>query len=284
MKPIPCEDRADPATGASAAAARSLLFVPGDRPERFVKALASGAHAVIVDLEDAVAPASKSAARDQLADRLAPASGVVLRINGRDTPWFDDDLRAALHPAVVAVMCPKTASADDIAAVRSHAANKPVLALIETAAGMAGVGAIAAAAGVARLVFGSIDFQLDLDIEDDDEALRPFRAQLVLASRVAGLPAPVDGVTTVIADAAALAQDARRARSFGFGGKLCIHPAQVAAVNAAFAPSPEQLDWARRVVAATQASEGGAVAVDGRMVDVPVFARACRLLAGAPLP
>jgi len=260
---------------------RSLLFVPADRPERFAKAAASGAEAVVVDLEDAVAPGSKSAARDGLADRLSAPAAIVLRINGRDTPWFDDDLRAAAHPAVAAVMCPKASNADVIAAVRSRCADKPVLALIETAAGMAALGTIAASPGVARLVFGSIDFQLDMDIEDDDDALRPFRAQLVLASRVARLPAPVDGVTTAIGDANALARDARRARMSGFGGKLCIHPAQVAAVNAAFAPSAEQLEWARRVVAATQASQGAAVAVDGRMVDAPVFARACRLLAAA---
>ena len=170
---------------------RSCLFVPADRPERFAKAIASGADSVIVDLEDAVGPASKGAARDGLAAHLAARAGVVLRINGRDTPWFDDDARAAAHPVFVAVMCPKTRSADDIAAVRVRCGDKPVLALIETASGMAGIGGIAAAPGVARLVFGSIDFQLDTDIEDDDDALRPFRAQLVLASRVAGLPAPV---------------------------------------------------------------------------------------------
>lgn len=258
---------------------RSLLFVPGDRPERFAKALASGADAVIVDLEDAVAPASKVAARDALTGHLVGHSGVVLRINGRDTPWFDDDARAGAHPAIVGVMCPKTSGADDIAALRSRCGDKPVLALVETALGLAGVGGIAAAPGVARLVFGSIDFQLDMDIEDDDDVLRPFRAQIVLASRVAGLPAPVDGVTAAIADADALGRDSRRARASGFGGKLCIHPAQVATVNAAFTPSAEQLAWARRVVAASRASQGGAVAVDGRMVDAPVFARACRLLA-----
>jgi citrate lyase subunit beta/citryl-CoA lyase len=263
---------------------RSFLFVPGDRPDRFAKAIASGADAVIVDLEDAVAPASKVAARDGLAGHLATQAGVVLRINGRDTPWFDDDARAAAHPAIVAVMCPKTGSADDIAALRSRCGDKPVLALVETASGMAGIHAIAAAPGVARLVFGSIDFQLDLDIEDDDEALRPFRAQLVLAARVAGLPAPVDGVTADIADANALARDSRRARASGFGGKLCIHPTQVAAVNAAFTPSAEQLAWARRVVAASQASQGAAVAVDGKMVDAPVFSRACRLLAAGEQP
>ncbi|MFL6695969.1 MAG: aldolase/citrate lyase family protein, partial [Vitreoscilla sp.] len=102
------------------ASTRSFLFVPADRPERFAKAMASGADAVIVDLEDAVAPAAKQAARDALADRLGADTSVVLRINGRDTPWFDDDLRAAAHPGVAAVMCPKTGSADDIAAVRSR--------------------------------------------------------------------------------------------------------------------------------------------------------------------
>ena len=262
---------------------RSYLFVPADRSDRFAKAIASGADAVIVDLEDAVAPASKVAARDGLTGHLAAQAGVVLRINGRDTPWFDDDARAAAHSAIVGVMCPKTGSADDIAALRSRCGDKPVLALVETASGMAAIGAIAAAPGVARLAFGSIDFQLDTDIEDDG-ALRPFRAQLVLASRVAGLPAPVDGVTAAIDDQAALAGDARRARASGFGGKLCIHPAQVPAVNAAFTPSPEQLAWARRVVAASQASQGAAVAVDGRMVDAPVFARACRLLAAGWQP
>jgi citrate lyase subunit beta/citryl-CoA lyase len=123
-----------------------------------------------------------------------------------------------------------------------------------------------------------------MDIEDDDDALQPFRAQLVLASRVAGLSAPVDGVTTATDDAATLARDSRRARASGFGGKLCIHPRQVAAVNAAFTPSPEQLAWARRVVAAAQASAGAAVAVDGKMVDAPVFARASRLLAAVRQP
>jgi citrate lyase subunit beta / citryl-CoA lyase len=258
---------------------RSYLFVPADRPERVAKAMASGADAVIVDLEDAVAPDAKRAARDGLMAVLAASRPVVLRVNGRDTPWFDDDARFAAHPAVAAVMCPKTAQADDVAALRSECGDKPVLALIETARGMAAASVVAATPGVARLVFGSIDFQLDLDIEDDDGALRSFRSQLVLASRVAGLPSPVDGVTVAIDDAGQVDADARRARAFGFGAKLCIHPKQVAAVNAAFSPSPDQLAWARRVVAASHAAGGAAVAVDGRMVDAPVLARALRLLA-----
>jgi citrate lyase subunit beta/citryl-CoA lyase len=258
---------------------RSYLFVPGDRAERIAKARASGADAVIVDLEDAVAPASKAAARDAVAAALDAAAPVVLRVNGADTAWFADDARLAAHPGVSAVMLPKAAAAEPVAALRSASGGKPVLALVESAAGMANVAGLAATAGVARLVFGSIDFQLDLDIADDDLALLAFRSQLVLASRLADLPAPVDGVTTALDDAARVEAEARRARSLGFGAKLCIHPRQVATVNDAFSPSPAELEWARRVVDAASASAGAAVAVDGRMVDAPVLARAKRLLA-----
>ena len=258
---------------------RSYLFVPGDRTERIGKARASGADAVIVDLEDAVAPANKVAARDAVAGALDAAAPVVLRVNGADTAWFADDARLAVHPGVAAVMLPKAAAAEAVAALRSASGGKPVLALIESAAGMANVAALAATAGVARLVFGSIDFQLDLDIADDDQALLAFRSQLVLASRVANLPAPVDGVTPSFDDEARIEAEARRARSLGFGAKLCIHPKQVAIVNGAFSPSAAELAWAQRVVDAAAAADGAAVAVDGRMVDAPVLARARRLLA-----
>jgi len=258
---------------------RSYLFVPGDRPERIAKAHASGADAVIVDLEDAVAPANKIAARDAVAGALDAAAPVVLRINGSDTAWFDDDARLAAHPGVAAVMLPKAATAEPVAALRSASGGKPVLALVESAAGMANLAGLAAAEGVSRLVFGSIDFQLDLDIADDDLALLAFRSQLVLASRLANLPAPVDGVTTAIDEAVPLETEARRARSLGFGAKLCIHPKQVAIVNAAFSPSADELGWAQRVVDAAAAAGGAAVAVDGKMVDAPVLARARRLLA-----
>jgi len=258
---------------------RSYLFVPGDRPERIAKARAGGADAVIVDLEDAVAPGNKALARDAVAGALDAAAPVVLRVNGADTAWFGDDARLAAHPGVTAVMLPKAAAAEPVAALRAASGGKPVLALIESAAGMANLKALAATAGVARLVFGSIDFQLDLDIADDDLALLPFRMRIVLASRVANLPAPVDGVTTALDDAAQIEGQARRARSLGFGGKLCIHPRQVAIVNEAFSPSAADLAWAQRVVDAAAASGGAAVAVDGKMVDAPVLARARRLLA-----
>lgn len=258
---------------------RSYLFVPGDRPERFAKALAAGADAVIVDLEDAVGPAAKASARDAVAGWLdGPAAApVLLRINAAGTPWFDDDRRLCRHPRVHGVVVPKAEDADALAAVPA----KPVLPLIESAAGFDAVRTLARVRGVARLVFGSIDFQADLGIEGDDDALLFFRSQLVLASRLAGVEAPVDGVTTTIDDAEAVARDTARARRLGFGAKLCIHPRQVAAVNAGFQPTPQELDWARRVLAAAGAAGGAAVQVDGRMVDAPVLLRAQRLLARA---
>lgn len=263
---------------------RSYLFVPADRPERFEKARDSGADAVIVDLEDAVAPGRKRAARDAMTHALDVSAPVVVRINAAGTAWFDDDARACDHPGVAAIMLPKSEDAAAVAAVRHLSGGKPVLALVETALGMARVQPLAGTEGVARLVFGSIDFQLDLDIpEDDGESLLWFRSQLVLASRVAGLPAPVDGVTTTFDDAAVVAAAARRSRGLGFGAKLCIHPRQVAPVHAAFSPAAHELDWARRVVEAAAQAQGGAVAVDGKMVDAPVLARAQRLLAAGTM-
>lgn len=265
---------------------RSYLFVPADRPERFAKALAAGADAVIVDLEDAVAPAAKPAARDALANWLAQARGtgsdsaarLVVRINGADTEWFVDDLALAASPAFAAVMLPKAAEPGPVHEAHARTGH-PVLALVESAAGMAVARALAREPAVERLVFGTIDFQLDLDLEGDDEALLAFRSELVLASRLAGIAAPADGVETAIDDAEALAAASRRARCLGFGAKMCIHPRQVATVNAAFAPSAEALAWAQRVIDAAGAGDGAAVAVDGKMVDAPVLARARRLLA-----
>lgn len=263
---------------------RSYLFVPGDRLERCEKALASGADAVIVDLEDAVAPAKKDVAREALAAWLRPEHKVVVRINAAGTPWFDADLALAARPGVAALMLPKAESAQ--AVVRLVAAGaRSVLPLIETAAGFEGLRTIASAPGVVRLVFGSIDFQLDLgmahDGDDDADALLFFRSQLVLVSRLAGLVPPVDGVSVAIDDAARIEADTRRARRLGFGAKLCIHPRQIEPVHAGFAPSLDEIDWARRVVAANERSGGAAVAVDGRMVDAPVLRRAQRLLDAA---
>ena len=127
-------------------------------------------------------------------------------------------------------------------------------------------------------MFGTIDFQLELGIDGDGDELLAFRSQLVLASRLAGIQAPVDGPCTSWDDTDLVASDARRACKLGFGGKLCIHPKQVASVNAAFSPSEVEVTWARKVVEAAKRSGGAAVAVDGKMIDRPVILKAERLL------
>jgi citrate lyase subunit beta/citryl-CoA lyase len=259
--------------------ARSYLFVPADRPERFAKAQASGADAVIIDLEDAVAPNAKVAAREALANWLdAGNRPVVVRINGVDTEWFADDLALAARPGVSAVMLPKAERTADLASVRAAAPSASLLPLIETAVGIECVRQLAATAGVQRLVFGSIDLQLDLGISGDGDELLLYRSQLVLASRLARLAPPVDGVSTAIDDPTALQADAQRARRLGFGAKLCIHPRQAKPVNDAFSPTAEEIAWAHRVVAAAEHADGAAVALDGKMIDRPVLLRAQGLL------
>ena len=262
---------------------RSYLFVPADRPERYAKALASGADAVIVDLEDAVAPAAKESARAALADWLARSDGqsttrVTIRINAADTPWFAGDLALVRSARVAGVMLPKAERADDLARIPHDC----LLPLIETAAGVDALREVARAPHVQRLVFGSIDLQADLGIDGDDDELLLFRSQLVLQSRLAGIAPPVDGVCEAIDDAAALQAQTLRARRLGFGAKLCIHPRQVDAVNRGFMPSVEELAWARRVIDASAAAGGAAVAVDGKMVDKPVLLRARALVHRAP--
>jgi citrate lyase subunit beta/citryl-CoA lyase len=275
-------------TGGRGSEARSWLFVPADRPERIVKAFAAGADAVIADLEDAVAPGVKAQARAALADALSlgqSAQPVLVRINAADTPWFEDDLAACAVPGVAGIVLPKAESVDVLAHIAARlGAGVPLLALIETARGMANAEAIAACPSVRRLLFGAIDFQLDLGIEGEGMELLYFRSRLVLVSRLAELPAPVDGVTVRFDDPAATMADAQRARREGFGGKLCIHPKQVAAVNAAFSPGADEVSWAERVVAAASGAGGGAVALDGKMIDKPVLMRAERILARANRP
>ena len=256
------------------AIARSYLFVPGNRPERFAKACASGADAVIIDLEDAVAPADKDAARAAAAEWLSPEHPVLLRINGADTQWFTEDLALCGLPGIAAVVLPKAEHADQIRAVAAVAPGIAVLPLIETAQGFWNAQGVAQTRPVQRLVFGSIDFQLDMGMDGDDLELFYFRSQLVLLSRIAGIQAPVDGVTAAIDDAAQIQSETQRARRLGFRGKLCIHPKQVGIVNQCFMPSEADIAWANKVLAAAEAAHGAAVALDGKMIDLPVIRKA----------
>jgi citrate lyase subunit beta/citryl-CoA lyase len=259
---------------------RSYLFVPGNRPLRFPKGLGAGADAVILDLEDAVPPPEKAEARAAVEAWLSPAHPVLIRVNGAGTEWHKDDIALCQRPGVAGIVLPKS---EDARAVR-HVAEMlggmiGISALIETALGFKNMASLAETNLVQRFLFGSIDFQFDLGIRGDDEELLYFRSQLVLISRLFGLPPPVDGVTAAIGSEEQLLKDAQRARRLGFGGKLCIHPSQVAVVNACFLPSAEERDWACRVRAAMEASGGSAVSVDGKMVDRPIALQAERILA-----
>lgn len=257
---------------------RSYLFVPGNRPDRYAKACATAADAVIVDLEDAVPPADKTQARDALAAWVAAEHPVLVRINGAETPWFADDLAIGRLPGVRGIVLPKAERIDDVAAVARHVApDAVVIPLIESARGYADARAIAEVPGVQRLAFGSLDFELDLGIRGDEDLLH-FRSGLVLASRLAGVLAPVDGVTTALTDRARLVADTERARRLGFGAKLCIHPSQVDGVNDIFSPAVEEVAWAQRVLDAVAATKGSAVAVDGKMVDAPVITKAAAIV------
>ena len=267
----------------TALSCRSYLFVPGDRPERFDKALASGAHAVILDLEDAVIPERKPLARAAMAGWLARSTArVFVRVNPAGTPWHEEDCALLAYAAVRGVMVPKAEDAGVLAQVAARLRpEQELLPLVETVAGHFEAATLAQVPRVSRLAFGSFDFMSDSGIQGDAEELDAVRTHLVLVSRLHGLQPPVDGVSLAIDDAAQLEQDVRRSRRFGMGGKLCIHPRQVPVVHTGFAPRPEEVDWARRVLEALAAGPLGAIAVDGKLVDRPIALRAEAILGEA---
>ncbi|AXF01763.1 HpcH/HpaI aldolase/citrate lyase family protein [Paraburkholderia hospita] len=266
--------------------ARSYLFVPGDRPERFSKALATGAHQVVIDLEDAVSIDAKACARHQIATRLhagltdADRARIVVRVNAFGTPWHEEDVAMLRAARVMRVMVPKAEDPLQLADVAARSADGAgLVALVESVAGVVRLRQIAQCKGVARLAFGSFDFGVDAGIDGNGREFDYVRSQFVIESRFAGLPAPIDGVTLATDDAPLIAADVLDARRFGFGGKLCIHPKQVDAVNDGFAPSDAERAWAARVLAALEENPRGAISVDGRLVDKPIVDLAKRIQA-----
>ena len=259
-----------------------LLFVPGDRPERFARATASGADAVVIDLEDAVQPDAKSAARAHVAEWLAAGGKAIVRINAISTDWHEADLAILNSPGLLAVMLPMAEDPDSLSRFTSGLPDGlPVIALIETALGLWNLGDLVKVDGISRLGFGSIDFQLDTGVEDENQGLLFARSRIVVASAMAGLEPPLDGVTVNLDDETVLASDTARARRLGFGGKLCIDPGQVEGVKSGFMPSTEEIEQAQRIKAvAEEAGAKGAIRLDGRLIDAPVVARALRLLEG----
>lgn len=273
-------------------ARRSLLFTPGDRPERLRKAPASGADVLVFDLEDAVAPARKAEARAAVRDVLAdpefdPDAEVCVRVNPT-TVAADDDLDEVLGPdaRLDSVMLPKVDGPDDVETLArlldEHGWTLPVIALVETAAGILHAEAIAEATATDALFFGAEDLSADLGATRTPEGdeVGYARQHVVLVAAAAGVDA-IDTVYTDIDDLEGLRAETRRAVQLGFDGKPAIHPDQVEVINGAFVPDDEALSWARRVLDAhreADADDRGVFAVDGQMIDEPLLRRARRLI------
>ena len=266
----------------------AFLFVPGTRPERFAKALDSGADGVIIDLEDAVAEEDKKRARDAIRSAWPTFNAeqkkrLIIRSNSPGSQFYAADLILAQELDVACLLIPKSESLDQINGAAQILPNTAMIPMIETAIGLDRINDIATAEQVLRLALGNLDLQADLGMvcDSQESELHTARFQIVLASRLAQIAPPIDGVTPSTDDIERITNDAERAKRMGFGGKLCIHPKQVPLVKAAFLPSAEEISWAFRVIEADKASKGGAVKLDGRMIDHPVVLLAQRTLASS---
>jgi citrate lyase beta subunit len=264
---------------------RSLLFAPGSDERKLAKALSSAADAVVCDLEDAVAPGDKEAARIVVRGALAgapPGPTRLVRINAAGTPWFEDDLAFAATLELDAIVLPK-ASPESVELVGS--AGPPVVAIVETAMGLRQAFEIASERRVAALVLGAVDLGAEVGLEPRPDALEIVyaRSKVAIDSAAAGIRGPFDVVHLDLYDQAGLEAQCRLARALGFRGKACIHPDQIATINTIFSPSDQEVEWARNVVASFEAQSEGVLSVNGTMVDKPVVERARRILAEAGL-
>ena len=264
--------------------ARSFLFAPGSEERKLGRALECGADAVIADLEDAVVPGEKGAARALAVRLLAEAetpSLRLVRVNGVGTDWHDGDMDAVTGAGLNGVVLPKATVAAVEAVARRF--DGPLVTIVETPVGLREAHAIASHEQVQVLLLGAVDLGLALGLEQraDGQEILHARSALVVDCAAAGLRAPVDRVWLDVHDSEGLATDCAFARTLGFRGKALIHPDQVSTTHDAFAPSASELDRAREIVAAFDlaAAEGrGVLALDGEMIDLPVVERARQLL------
>lgn len=265
--------------------ARSYLYVPGDQPDKLVKALTLPADAIIADLEDAVPPANKDAARAAVASWLAEAREPMLWVRVNSGDLLEQDAGAFRGAKGVAgFVVPKVSSAADIARARAALGDEPLCALIETASGVLDARAIAAEPGVVRLALGEADLCAELAIEPSADAreLLAIRTQIVLASVAAGIERPVAPVSTDFRDLDALRTTTQGLRRMGFGSRAAIHPAQLDVINDVFTPSDEEVARAERIVArAAQAGGAATTDDDGRMIDEAVVRGARDVLSRA---
>jgi citrate lyase beta subunit len=269
---------------------RSLLFAPGSDARKLGKALASSADGVVCDLEDAVAPEDKERARAVTAAALAGADAPagaessshpgqlrLVRVNAIGTTWFRDDLALTTTLPLDGIVLPK-ASPEAVDALGLD--GMPVVAIVETALGLQRAFEIASKPRVAALLLGSVDLgaEVGLETRPDGQEILYARSKISFDSAAAGLRGPIDVVHLDFGDTVGLEEQCRLARALGFRGKACIHPAQLDTINAVFAPSEGEVEWARGVIDAFEGQSEGVLAVNGTMVDRPVVERARRVL------
>jgi citrate lyase subunit beta/citryl-CoA lyase len=280
---------------------RTALFVPGNRPDRVDKAIATAADRVIIDLEDAVAVSQKEKTRTLVRDKIITHKdrGVLVRVNGLETDFITGDLEAVVVNELGGLVLPKTENSHQVGKIHRllvdlekkqglQAGSTAVILLTESALGVQNIFQISSAATELNREFlialGAADYALDMGIEitkDGAELMYP-RSRIAVACRAAGIAPPLDTPFMIdLKDIEALKDDAARAKQLGFQGKLCIHPNQIEPCHAVFTPSREEISFARRVVDAFKAEEAGgsaAIQVDGKFVDYPVVERSRRIL------
>ena len=266
---------------------RSVLFSPADQPELLRKAPATGADVVVFDMEDGVLPAQKATARDDLRSVLGdidPECELCVRINPLDSGGTADlDAILPERATVDSIMLPKVSSPEQVRTLRDHLPENdsiPVLALLETAGGILDAPAIAAQEAVDALLLGAEDLAADIGATRTaaGEEVSYARQRVVLAASHAGIDA-IDTLVTDFEDTELLRTDTLRAVQFGFDGKMAIHPRQVGVINEIFVPDEDEIDWARRVLAAREDTDGrGVFAVDGEMIDAPLLSQAEQIL------
>ena len=270
---------------------RSVLFVPAVRPDRLLKAVATGADAVCVDLEDGVSFEQKDDAREKaivlLAERPPGSTEMMLRINEPESELGERDLSAILDAGVRpdSLMVPKVSGPDTLRALERRLGPSferfPLVVQIETAAGLAAVEAIAMATpNVAVMFFGAVDLSAELGCSITWDALLYARSRVVAAAALGGVDA-MDTPFMDVSDPEQLASEVAAVRLLGFTGKAAIHPSQVSIIQGGFSPDDEMVAWAQRIVEAYETNKGGGLLIEGKLVERPVIASAQRVLAVA---
>lgn len=269
---------------------KTYLFVPGNSEKKILRAISSTADAVIIDLEDAVIPEEKEKARtivyDMLKDKVVKKQ-IYIRVNSCQTTWWKNDLALTKKlPQLQGIMLPKSESAQDIDKITTEIfENHEIIPLIESAKGVHNFDQIVMASRqIKRVAFGSVDFALDLNVEWTEEGTERLYAmgKICLQSRALGLEPPIDAVFPILDQQQAFEKDILLGKKIGFFGKLIIHPKQIESVHTLYAPSKEKILWSEQIIQLFENKEhGGAVTLDGKLIDLPIYLLAKRLLANS---